>query len=722
MLHLLFIIISYAAMLLLLMPPTASGIISTAVMLALGIALIAYKKIHKNTFLHAFHRNRRFFHILIAAGIAALSGITFYNRWLLSSKIRSIASAFHLSVETLLLIASLTLSAFSVYFLYALLQIIAKQLSDIKPQSRFAIILKPCIVASVVTVLLAQLMIGAEAFYMGYFHFAWNVLIVSAVILFVYALLGRSILSISIGSGIFMLISTVNAYVYQFRDRLFAPADILSAGTAFSVVKNYSLFPIPAYILIGWGFFAAMPVFLRCSMPKFQSKPAVKTRLTLLAVCCVCAVGSYLYSTTLTTHHWLNEGAQYNGYILNFVSDFKEIAVKEPEQYDVEMIDQLAARYAADSDDSETAQYPHIIVIMDEAFSDLSVLGEFTTNTKVMPFISSLRENTISGYALTSVYGGNTANSEYEFLTGNTMAWLSPTVVPYQQYLRASTYSMVSYLKASCNYKCLAMHPYESSGWSRTAAYGYLGFDETYFIEDFPQADFVREYISDREMFEYLIETYEAQKEEPLFIFGVTMQNHGDYTYNGENYTQHISLDGFGDEYAEVEQYLSLLCETDRAVEYLISYFENVEEDVVIVFFGDHQPKLDEAFYEAIGNAAANSPDEQQKRYEVPFFVWANYDIEEAYIDCTSLNYLSTYVYDVAGIALPPYNRFLRELEETIPAINANGYYSLSAERYLTFDEADGDELQWLEWYEALQYNSIFDTACRNELLFPALE
>ena len=358
---------------------------------------------------------------------------------------------------------------------------------------------------------------------------------------------------------------------------------------------------------------------------------------------------------------------------------------------------------------------------MDESFSDLNVVGNISTDNDVMPFISSLKKNVISGYTLTSVYGGNTANSEYEFLTGNTMAWLSPNVVPYQQYIHATTYSMVSYLKSTYNYKCVAIHPFQASGWNRPIAYKYLGFDEMHFIEDFPKNKYIREYISDQEMFEYLIDKYEELKGDTLFFFGVTMQNHGDYAYTGDNYRKSISLKKHSNDYPEVEQYLSLIHETDKAVEYLITYFKNVDEDVIIVFFGDHQPRIEDSFYKTVGGITVDTLDERQKRYKVPFFIWTNYDIDEESIHCTSLNYLSSYVYKTAGIDLPPYNNFLAELEKKIPSVNANGFYSLARECYIPFDEASEEERQWLEKYKALQYNSIFDKKHHNEMLFPTL-
>ena len=721
MLHLLFIIFSYGALLLLLMPATGAGIVSTAAALAIGICLIVCKKAHKNS----FWKNKQYFLIPVAILVVATFGLLFYNRWLPSSKMKAIATMLHMSIEMLLLIGSAILSGLSFYFLYAVLQTIVKKIPDTNPQNDFAKNIVFCIFASVVTVILAQIMIGTKALSMGYLNFMWGVLIVSAVILFLYCLLGRIIPAVFFGAGLLMVISTINVYVYSFRGRLFEPVDVFSAGTAMNVVENYSLFPIPSGVLRGWDVFAAMLIVLYCLQHKSKSKLAAKKRYVLLTICVISSIAISFYATNLKTYHWYKEGAQFNGYILEFVSKFKEISAPKPDNYSIALIDELANQYAVDSNNSsvtELPESPHIIVIMDEAFSDLSVLGELETNTEVMPFISSLKEDTISGYALASVYGGNTANSEYEFLTGNSLAWLSPNVVPYQQYIRSSTYSMVSHLKSLYNYKCVAMHPFQSSGWSRPIAYEYLGFDACYFVEDFPQRNFVRAYVSDQEMFEFLIETFEAQKENPLFLFGVTMQNHGDYTYSGENYNQHISLENHGDEYPEVEQYLSLIYETDRAVEYLITYFQNIDEDVVIVFFGDHQPKINESFYETVGGTTADTLDKQQERYKVPFFIWANYDIEEKYIDCTSLNYLSSYVYDAAGIALTPYNQFLQEMEEMIPSINANGFYSLSAGCYLPFDEANEDELRWLELHEVLQYNSIFDTAHRSETFFPALE
>ncbi len=719
MINLILMTISYGALLIMLMPKTMIGIISTSAVFVTGLILIVHKKVYRRAFLKS---NPKFF-VSIATVMAICLGILFYTRWVSSSKIKVLADILHMPTELMLFVGSLLLVLISVYFIVVGLQIIFKRLSNNEPQNGFQVNLKIVLIVAAATVVLSQFMINASILSMGCLKLCVGILIVSVVILLCYSLSGRIVLSNIIGSGIFMVISTINVYVYNFRERLFAPADVFSVGTGLNVAENYSLFPIPLEIFAGWGFYVAMMTLFYPLLRKFFGSITVKRRILVLVACIICSTATSFYAHNIKTYHWQNEGAVHNGYILDFVSKFKEIYVPEPENYSVVQIKELADQYALIFDENKVGKKkpPHIIVIMDEAYSDLRVNGNFSTNTEVTPFISSLKENTVSGYALASVYGGNTANSEYEFLTGNSFAYLAPDVVPYQQYIKSSAYSMVSYLRSTYNYKCIAMHPFNLSGWNRPVAYKYLGFEECYFLDDFPQEEYIREYVSDQEMFETLIKTYETNKDAPLFIFGVTMQNHGGYNYTGENYTQHICLTDYED-FLDVEQYLSLIYETDKAVEYLLSYFQNVGEDVIVVFFGDHQPKIDEAFYETISETPSATLDEQENRYKVPFFIWSNYDIEEKYINCTSLNYLSNFVYDIAGIDLPPYNRFLSEMQSVIPSINANGFYSLDAKCYLPFEKANIEEQRWLGLYENLQYNNIFDETHRNEKMFPVLE
>lgn len=519
-------------------------------------------------------------------------------------------------------------------------------------------------------------------------------------------------------NGIFwMIFATINYYVCEFRGVELAPIDLLSVKTAINVVKEYN-FHINISMIYAWILFWIF-VFASVSVEEIKVNRTIKYYLNLFLVEIILIIVMVCGTQKLYARHWYLEGTAKNGFLLNFALGFKELYVDEPDGYTDEMIDNYERVYTSESNADE--KFPNIIVIMNESFSDASVLGtKIKSNQEIMPFIDSLDDNIIKGYALSSIYGGNTPNSEYEFLTGNTLAFLPKGFIPYQQHSDEDTYSLVSDIGKRETYKFIAMHPYYENGWSRETVYPNLGFEQSYFLDDFKQENLIRNFVSDQEMFEKIISEYESLEDnEKLFLFGVTMQNHGGYEYEGDNYEKTIELEGYSQEYSKAEQYLSVIHETEKAVEYLITYFESVDEDVVILFYGDHFPRLEEEFYEEVHGGSFDSLDEQQLKYKVPFFIWANYDIEEQYVECTSLNFLSNYLYEAAGMELPSYNLFLKDLQEVIPAMNVNGYYSLSKGKFLTYDEAEGEEAEWLEKYQILQYNSIFDEDNRSEVFFP---
>lgn len=156
---------------------------------------------------------------------------------------------------------------------------------------------------------------------------------------------------------------------------------------------------------------------------------------------------------------------------------------------------------------------------MNESFSDLSVLGDLQTNMPLTPFIDSLKENTTKGYALSSVFGAKTPNSEWEFMSGNSMAFLPMGSVVYQQYISDTPTTIVSNLKDD-GYTCIAMHPYYETGWSRNLVYPHIGFDEMHFIDYFDQTKILREYITDQELYDKIIRRYENRKIMKTVLYG----------------------------------------------------------------------------------------------------------------------------------------------------------------------------------------------------------
>nr|WP_308655711.1 LTA synthase family protein [uncultured Agathobacter sp.] len=510
-----------------------------------------------------------------------------------------------------------------------------------------------------------------------------------------------------------MVFGLINHYVMLFRSTPFVPWDIFSIGTATSVASNYDFTPTAGVVGVTVIFIALIALM---HFVDFRIKWKFRFRLipTVLLILALCLFVNALQDEDFQTDNYLYPFlftpaymTKVNGMAVTFAMDLKFVAVDKPDGYSRQKAKELLDSYtgaddnsdeAAASDNSTTideeadidnannnaanntaitdkSNYPNIIVVMDEAFSDLSVLGDFDTNTDYMPFVHSLEkgnENTITGYLNTSVCGGNTADTEFEFLTGNTMAFLPVGSIPYQQYIKSETPSLASYLK-SIGYATYAQHPYYGSGWNRDTVYPLLGFDNLSFMQDYFNQRFVRKYISDETSFDKIIETYENKPDgQPAFIFNVTMQNHGGYTDTYYGFDNTVTADKLNN--SALDQYLSLIKMTDEDLKSLIDYFSNVDEKTIVVFFGDHQPNdtVASSVLAANGMDYNNLSNEELKlRYQVPYVIWANYDIDEATGEDTSVNYLAANVLKAAGVPTNDYQSFLLKLKEEYPIISA---------------------------------------------------
>ncbi len=193
-------------------------------------------------------------------------------------------------------------------------------------------------------------------------------------------------------------------------------------------------------------------------------------------------------------------------------------------------------------------------------------------------------------------------------------------------------------------------------------------------------------------------------------MFNVTMQNHGGYSKSYSNFDVDVRLTSTEGYYPKTENYLSLLKKSDEAFEKLINYFRSVDEPTVICMFGDHQPSIEEEFYEEImgvDKIDSASIQQRQTRYITPFVIWANYDIDDAYIEKLSVNYLSSYLLKVAGIKTTDYNNYLLNLSKKIPVINSLGYIDSSGVYYENGQKSPYNKL--LKDYNILQYNNAID-------------
>ena len=532
--------------------------------------------------------------------------------------------------------------------------------------------------------------------------------------LFVFFIAGRTSISMAICVSAIAAIGVGNYFVVMFRSNPIVPWDIYSFETAMRVADNY-------VFSVDWALAEHIAMFILMLIVGVRTNIRLSKKILrpiLTVAMCIPAYFyiSYLWQDNLERNTGLNDtlfNAKYmhskDGFFVSFILDIHFLQIEEPKNYSDEYA--LSLLNEQEVEKVETPEeLPDIIAIMDETFSDPAVLGEFETNKDYMPFVHSILRgevaNTISGYTDVSVLGGNTANSEFEFLTGNSMAFFPNGSVPYLQYIRDGISTIVPQLE-EYGYTTYGTHPYRAKGWNREFIYDLMGFDYRYFQGSFPFEDKLRNYVSDEADFKSILE-WRNNTEGPFFMFNVTMQNHSNYGGDFDNFDPQIVAkfkNTSSNKY--LNKYLSLMYETDQDVASLLSELSQSDRKTIVVFWGDHQPNdyVVRPIYKEYGLDFDNQTyEQQQQRQKTPFFIWANYDIQEQTNVEISLNYLNILLFETAGLQLDEYQTFRKNLwQGQIPMMNAVGYRNDNGD-LVEYDDAPEEIQNLLNEYQNIQY------------------
>ena len=607
-----------------------------------------------------------------------------------------------------------------------------------------------------VTITMTECLNSIFIYDMTYLGFFANYILILLFYFFVFAICGSLRVSIIAVNIPLYGLALAHSYVMEFRGTPFIPMDFLSITTAANVANTYTYRLTHIVVTASLLFVFLMVMGIKMHTPKLKliTKVVARTFMgTFFAVIMIIFYFTSIFADMGIKPDFWNQSRGYRnyGFAFSFFCNTKYLYMSEPSGYDPNNVGDFVASVVDDGEEDDTPvadeNAPNIICIMNESLADLSVLGEFTTNQDCMPFMRSLTENTVKGNLFVPVIGAGTSNTEFEFLTGHTTAFLPSGSNAYMLYIDNPIASLTSTLEGQ-GYSSFAFHPYYASGWNRVKVYENMGFNKFVSLEnlidisimnEFVQngsdpnylqqlADqyypgrnmFLRQYISDSYNYKTIIEDYENRdKSKPYYIFNVTMQNHGGYTQSCVNFNELVYLTSASRNYPKANRYLSLVKASDEAFEELINYFSKVDEPTVICMFGDHQPSIETKFIaEVLGvNDLSNLTIEQeQKRHTTPFIIWANYDIEEQYIERLSSNYLSSYVLKTAGVKLTDYNKYLLKLSEKLPVIDTVGYIDNAGTYYRWSDTSEYANI--LDEYEKIQYNNIFDSENKDTDIF----
>ncbi len=542
----------------------------------------------------------------------------------------------------------------------------------------------------------------------------FNWLILLAIFAVIDALSLNAGVTVLIGGGLVYVFYLVDYFTVKFRGTPVLFSDILSTRTALGVAGEYT------YVLTDTMVTGFYELFLFAAIGYFFScKKSLKARLiagvsTLIAG--VFAISLLYRSDILDRMNFENSpflpmvSANSNGLFLNCMVNAHDSILDEPDGYSEKEVEAIIEKYTSDGEKTYSDVRPNIIVVMNESFTDIDYLEVVETSEETIPFYKNLRENSLYGTLISSILGGNTPNSEFEFLTGCTMAFLPTGMVAYQQLISDELPTVASNLREE-EYDTTAIHLYNPTYFDRQRIYPLLGFNKFVNEENYSRDDIVVDYTrvdtgyaDDSSSFRLIeLEYEEKEPDDKLFCFCVTIQNHGGY-WTGLN---DVTMTNFHNDYAN--EYVTLLKMTDDAFEDFIAYFENIDEPTVVLMYGDHQPYLfADDFVNVFDDYDYTTEEKRYLQSKVPFIIWANYDLDALNgtdMGEMSINYLGPTLLKALGLPMSDYFSYLDNLRKTLPVISAVGFKDQDG-NYFT-DSENSEYWQIIREYMFLQYNYL---------------
>ena len=315
---------------------------------------------------------------------------------------------------------------------------------------------------------------------------------------------------------------------------------------------------------------------------------------------------------------------------------------------------------------------PNVIVIMSESFFDPCVIPGVEYSKDPIPTFRKLMESCESGKMISSTFGGGTSTIEFEAFTGETVEFMPYGTVPYTDMpKKIKELETIQKVFKNNGYKTIALHDYDGSFYNRDEVYPYLGFDEFIESKDMEDVNYFGKYISDATLNENIFLQLEKNKDLPVFIWGLTMQNHT--PYQTANFTEgfdriKIKSDILSEEASDkLLAYVNGIYESDLQLKNMIEYLEKCKTPTVLLFYGDHLPSLYEVYYDTgmISTKVTSdwSKEEMFKMHTMPYFIYDNYSNRDVKHDnITGAVLLGNKLLNYVGIEKSSYFKFLDTL------------------------------------------------------------
>jgi len=368
--------------------------------------------------------------------------------------------------------------------------------------------------------------------------------------------------------------------------------------------------------------------------------------------------------------------AMTNGQLIAFLMNTRAALLHPPVGYSEQAVADILARQ--DTSAPRTAETkPDVIIVMSEAFWDPALLPGVTYSNPLL----NAADVTQRGKMFSPVFGGYTANTEFEVLTSVSNGLLPVGSIPYVQYVTHPTPSLADSFRAA-GYRATALHPFDGNFWNRRSVYTQFGFQAFEDRETFRHRDMTGPFINDHALAQE-INTQLDEGSGPQFVFAVSLQSHAPYTGGMYRYADRIDVTDSGHELTDdakeqLRTYASGARDAVASFNEMVEHAKASGRKTIIVMFGDHLPALgdDYLLYRQTGFLRNGSPlswtaSDQERMHSVPLLVWSSDGTPmDLPADAFSPIYLGYRIKDMAGIPLSPFDELMRKMDATWPIVS----------------------------------------------------
>ncbi|MGU7368302.1 LTA synthase family protein [Bacillus cereus] len=577
-----------------------------------------------------------------------------------------------------------------------------------------------------------------EAMNWIYFYnmqFILSFVVIYAIYILVYNLIGKVFLSIVLTSCTLVILCIVNYLKLIFRGDPLYPSDftqITHMQSVIPMVMDYFSWSYIFVIIVSIVACIVAGIYMRRYIQNVKIHLGIRALLVVGSIFVLYAYGNFantfmnkVFQKSGVDFVLWNQNENYasNGFVLGFISNLDTTVMEKPKNYSKENMLQIAndikKQYSRNIGNQKKKEKPNIIFVMSESFWDPTKVTNLSFSEDPVPNLHHYIENFPGGQTISPTFGGNTANVEFEALTSYSMSLLKPGSIPYQQVItnKKEVPSIPTALKKE-GYYTSAIHSFGRTFFKRDDVYKVLGFDKFNAEDTMENVDIDGDYISDLAMSKEIIAELEEQKQ-PTFIHAVTMQNHFPFTEGrfGENL---IEISGLENEESkgELETYTEGLRRSDEALQYLIEQLDNLDRPTLLVFFGDHLPSLgtNKSFYKENGYITnEKTPSERLAMAQTPLLMYANFDMPNDNLGLVSPIHFSNLIFDYAGLNKSLFYQFLSELYKEIPVLRDELKVDKNGE---VINDLTKKQKEMLEQYKMLQYDLLVGNQYSTDILF----